>query len=82
MIFPKHHSLEISHNYHKQCYEKIEVYLKRHYLEDTLSFHDYNKCIELDEIWECRLFTHSPIGYIHIVVPTWERLLEDLVKNA
>lgn len=59
----------------------IEDYLDRPHLEgDCISTEDRAKILETNEIWECQLYPITPISFIHIVVPTWERLVE--VLNA
>ena len=82
MIWPKHHSMTIWHNEHRSRNESIEEYLKDPHLEGAISFEDYNKCIEMNEIWECQLYPRTHISFIHIVVPTWDRLEEEVAKLA
>lgn len=79
MKWPKHHSLNISHNEHKSIYIPIGNYLMRDYFRGIdLTDEDREKIIETDEIWECQFYQHAPSLFIFIVVPTWERLVEEL----
>jgi hypothetical protein len=82
MIWPKHHSLIIWHNEHKARYETIEQYVNGENFDNDALPEDYKRILELDEIWECQLYPITPIGFIRIVVPTWERLVEEIGKIA
>jgi hypothetical protein len=76
MKLPKHKcSLTISHNSHKDCYDEILDYV------DDNNFDWYNeehkiRCIATNEIWEMHWYPETPIGFICVVAPTLEELLQ------
>lgn len=80
MIWPKHHSLLIEHNPHKDSYQTVEAYLLEYESIEQMNYEDYNKCLELNELWTCQFYPRTPISFIHIIVPTWERLIEEINK--
>ncbi len=80
MNWPKHYSMMIQHNPHKDYYETVESYLTKDQWHKDMNYDDYNKCLELNELWTCQLYPITPISFIHIIVPTWERLVEELNK--
>ena len=72
----------ITHNMHKSKYDTIQEYTNGENYDNECDPEDYKKILELDEIWECQIYPVTSIGFINIVVPTWERLVEEIAKIA
>lgn len=82
---PKHISLSIEHNNHKNDYEKLSNYIntllngKRPDL-DELTEEEYKKCIETDEFWEVRWYPITPISFYIVYGSTLEYCLKQIEK--
>lgn len=76
MKLPKHMSLTIQHNEHKNCYVTIQHYFTHYpHLEDA-DLSEKNRCIEQDSIWEIQWYPNTPIGFYHVFASTLEKALE------
>lgn len=65
MNFPRHLSLHITHNGHKDYYEGIEDYLRER--DDWISEEQKTKAIELNELWEVQWYPDTPIGFYIVI---------------
>lgn len=80
---PKHLcGLSLEHNEHKNYYDTAQQWLKEqaqngespnHYFKDTEA---YIKAITTDEVWVLQWYPNTPIGFIRVMAPTLEELLE------
>lgn len=77
MKFPKHVSLSIQHNPHKDSYESVLEYLESNdlFMED-LAEEDLVKCIERDELWSIQWYPITPISFYMVISYSLERCLE------
>lgn len=81
MEFPKHMSLHISHNPHKEYYETVKQYLDNYeQFRDCISKEDLEICIKENELWELHWYPNTPIVFHKIHSYSLKRCLE-LAKN-
>jgi hypothetical protein len=77
MMFPKHMSLHITHNQHKDYYERIEDYVtSRHIQPGDILSEDLEKILLQDSIWEVQWYPITPISFHWVAAATLERCLE------
>lgn len=66
MKLPSHKAgLYLTHNQHKDYYEKIEDHLQEYpgFDDDNfVSAEDRQKCIDTDELWELQWYPETPVG--------------------
>jgi hypothetical protein len=78
---PKHHSLHISHNQHKDYYEKLSDYIETRMESGDIAPDDLKECLEKDELWEVQLYPITPISFYWAGAATLERACE-ITKEA
>ncbi len=77
MKMPKHMSLHITHNQHKDYYEPIDRYLAdRHIKPGYVLPEDVEEIIKQDSIWEVQWYPITPISFYYVAAATLERCLE------
>lgn len=77
MNWPKHLSLHITHNQHKDYFEPIEQYLtERHIKPDDIQEKDREEIIKQDSIWEIQWYPITPSSFYFVAAATFERCLE------
>jgi len=75
-MFPKHMSLHITHNAHKDYYMSANEYFALYPHLETVSENVKSRCIELNEIWEIQWYPNTPISFYHVTAPTFEEALK------
>ena len=82
MKLPKHLTLSIEHNTHKNCYTPLKDYLFKDPMLrfDMMSIDEVHECLENDEIWEIQWYPHTPIGFHYVCGPTLQNCL-DKIEN-
>jgi len=89
-IIPKHEgSFSITHNSHKDTYETAEDYLNSLESFNGL-FTDQDFCtktskeqiIKTNEIWECRWYPNTPVGFVNFYGATFGEIFNKLKENG
>lgn len=66
--FPKHHSLFLIHNEHKNYYETVEQYVDYRDNEDFwVNDHQKQKSLETQELWELQWYPKTPVGFYKLM---------------
>lgn len=74
--FPEHKcGLHLTHNEHKDVYEKLEEKLQDDYYKD-MTPEDRAECLRTDSLWTLHWYPNTPVGFIVVHGPTLERVLE------
>jgi hypothetical protein len=77
MKFPKHLTMSIHHNDHKNVYESILQFIERNeWLRECITKEDLIICIEKDELWEIQWYPTTPISFNKVMSFSLERCLE------
>lgn len=80
MNFPSHKAgLYLTHNQHKDYYEKIEDHLQEYpgFDDDNfVSAEDKQKCIDTDELWELQWYPETPVGFHKVCGSTLDVVLK------
>ena len=79
-LLPKHKcGLFLTHNEHRDYYEKAENYIREMCEEPALTVWKYDEAkkrsVATDEIWELQWYPDTPIGFYKVAAPTLEELL-------
>lgn len=79
MKLPSHKAgLYLTHNQHKDYYEKIEDHLQEYpgFDDDNfVSAEDRQKCIDTDELWELQWYPETPVGFHKVCGSTLDVVL-------
>lgn len=82
MDFPKHFTMSIEHNPHKNYYQDIKQYLSDHECyKDVINSEDLKICIQNDELWVIHWYPHNPISFYAVLSYSLEKCLE-LANNV
>lgn len=77
MDLPAHKgALYLTHNEHKNVYEKLEKWLEEE--EERFDWKDgasRQRAIDTDECWVLQWYPNTPIGFNCVAAPTLEELL-------
>lgn len=78
LIFPQHEcGLYLTHNQHRDYHQTLSEYIQDHELEEDFeNAKTMARAIETDELWELQWYPHTPVGFIRVVAPTLEEVLE------
>ena len=77
MDFPKHLTMNICKNNHKNYYESIEQYFESFdKFKDDISEEDLKICIDKDELWEFQWYPDTPMGFHKVISYSLERCLK------
>lgn len=77
MKFPKHITLSIDHNNHKNYYQTINEYFKDNdFFLNCISEEDLKICLEKDELWEIQFYPHTPSSFHKVISYSLERCLD------
>lgn len=77
MKWPKYMSLHITHNQHKDYYEKIEDYLNDGHIQpDDILPEDREEVIKQNSLWEVQWYPVTPISFYYVAAATLERCME------
>lgn len=79
MKLPKHESLTLHHNPHKELYQTLQSYLDDYNDPpwfDWESEDHKRRALELNEIWVLYWNPISPAGFLCVAAPTLEELLK------
>lgn len=75
MTFPEHKcGLYLTHNEHRDNYEKIENYIKDNEIEFD-SPEEKQKSIDSDEIWVLQWYPNTPVSFIYFAAASLEEVL-------
>jgi hypothetical protein len=76
MNLPNHKcGLYLTHNEHRDSYEKLEDKLQDEYHKD-MSPEDKAECIRTDSLWTLHWYPNTPVSFYVVHGPTLERVLE------
>ena len=65
MIFPKHLTLTLTHNEHKNYYQTVQesIDMKDHGYTEWVSPEQREKAIDTDECWTLQWYPDTPVGF-------------------
>lgn len=77
MKFPEHKcGLFLTHNEHRDYYEKLEQFLVDHdLLDDFASPEALQRAIDTDECWVLQWYPNTPVGFCRVAAPTLDEVL-------
>ncbi len=75
-MFPKHHSLHITHNQHKDYYMSAQDYFNDYPHLNDIDSDIRHRCIQQDSIWEIQWYPNTPISFYIVVAPTFEEAIK------
>jgi|HubBroStandDraft_6_1064221.scaffolds.fasta_scaffold337814_3 hypothetical protein len=75
--FPKHMSMTIAHNEHKNCYQSVIQYFDHvQHRKESCTPEEFAEMIATDEIWEIQWYPRTPISFYYVMAATFEKALE------
>jgi hypothetical protein len=78
MTLPRHQSITIEHNPHKNLYQTAKQWFEIHEISNDPP--DYSaeikeQCVAQDSIWTAQWYPDNPVGFYFQLAPTLEELL-------
>ena len=74
--FPKHNSMYITHNQHKDYYMTVAEYFSRYPHTEDVTEDIKQRCIAQNEIWEIQWYPNTPISFYYVIAPTFDEALK------
>lgn len=80
-FFPKHMSLHIQHNAHKDCCLTVKKYLEEYPHLEGYDPDIVNRCIESDSIWEIKWYAITPVSFYVVIGSTLQEALNQIEEK-